>query len=208
MAKEKILIVDDESMIRWTLNEALRGWEYDAVEAGTVAGALASFEADRPAAVLLDINLPDGSGLDALREIKRRPPQALVIMITADVLPEDTIAALRGGAYDFIGKPVNLNELQVTIRNGIEAGKLRKEVHSMRRDLAREFGFDQIVGESPAMKRMIQLAHKVAESEASSVLLQGESGTGKDLVAKAIHYGSPPARKPCVAPANAAPAPP
>jgi ActR/RegA family two-component response regulator len=72
IAKEKILIVDDEPMIRWTLSEALRGWEYDAVEAGTVAGALASFEAERPAAVLLDINLPDGSGLDALREIKKR----------------------------------------------------------------------------------------------------------------------------------------
>src|SRR5262249_8787102 len=80
-----------------------------------------------------------------------------------------------------------------------EAGKLRKEVNSMRRDLAREFGFDQIVGESPAMKKMIQLAHKVAESEASSVLLQGESGTGKDLVAKAIHYGSRRADRPFIA---------
>jgi DNA-binding NtrC family response regulator len=199
MAKEKILIVDDEPMIRWTLNEALRGWEYDAVEAGTVASALASFDAERPAAVLLDINLPDGSGLDALREIKNRQPQAVVIMITANVLVEDTIAALRGGAYDFIGKPVNLNELHVTIRNGIEAGKLRKEVISMRRDLAREFSFDQIIGESPAMKRMIQLARKVAGSEASSVLLQGESGTGKDLVAKAIHYGSRRADRPFIA---------
>ena len=111
MAKEKILIVDDEPMIRWTLNEGPRGWEYDTVEAGTVVGvALPSFEADRPAAVLLDINLPDGSGLDALREIKKRQPQAVVIMITANVLLEDTIAALRGGAYDFVGKPVNLNE--------------------------------------------------------------------------------------------------
>src|SRR5262245_17372308 len=199
MAKEKILIVDDEPMIRWTLNEALRGWEYDSVEAGTVASALASFEAERPAVVLLDINLPDGSGLDALREIKKRQPQAVVIMITANVLIEDTIAALRGGAYDFIGKPVNLNELQVTIRNGIEAGRLRKEVNSMRHDLAREFGFDQIIGESQAMKRMIQLARKVAESEASSVLLQGESGTGKDLVAKAIHYSSRRADRPFIA---------
>jgi transcriptional regulator with PAS, ATPase and Fis domain len=92
-----------------------------------------------------------------------------------------------------------LNELQVTIRNGIEAGKLRKEVNSIRRDLAREFGFDQIVGESPSMKRMIALANKVAESEASSVLLQGESGAGKDLVAKAIHYGSRRADSPFVA---------
>src|SRR5215471_4333267 len=199
MSKEKILIVDDEPMIRWTLNEALRGWDYDTVEAGAVSGALASFEAERPTAVLLDINLPDGSGLDALREIKKRQPQAVVIMITANVLVEDTLAALRGGAYDFIGKPVNLNELQVTIRNGIEAVRLRKEVNSMRHDLAVEFGFDQIIGESTAMRGMIQLAHKVAESEASSVLLQGESGTGKDLVAKAIHYGSRGSDKPFVA---------
>src|SRR5215468_8990353 len=146
MAKEKILIVDDEPMIRWTLNEALRGWEYDTVEAGTVVGALASFEADRPAAVLLDINLPDGSGLDALREIKRRQPEAVIIMITANVLVEDTISALRGGAYDFIGKPVKLEELQVTIRNGIEARTLRKELKLFRKERAREFSFDQIIG--------------------------------------------------------------
>jgi DNA-binding NtrC family response regulator len=199
MAKEKILIVDDEPMIRWTLNEALRGWGYDPIEAGTVMGALASFESDRPAAVLLDINLPDGSGLDALREIKHRQPQSVVIMITANVMVEDTLAALRGGAYDFIGKPINLNELQVTIRNGIEAVRLRKEVHQMRRERTREFSFDQIIGESLAMKKMIQLARKVAESEASAVLLQGESGTGKDLVAKAIHYGSRRAEQPFVA---------
>ena len=173
--------------------------EYDTVEAGTVAGALASFEADRPVAMLLDINLPDGSGLDALREIKKRQPQAVVIMITANVLIEDTIAALRGGAYDFIGKPVNLNELQVTIRNGIETGKLRKRSIRCAATWRAEFSFEQIVGASPAMKRMIQLAHKVAESEASSVLLQGESGTGKDLVAKAIHYGSRRADRPFVA---------
>jgi DNA-binding NtrC family response regulator len=148
---------------------------------------------------LLDINLPDGSGLDALREIKSRQPQSVVIMITANVMIEDTLAALRGGAYDFIGKPVNLNELQVTIRNGIEAVRLRKEVHQMRRERTREFSFDQIIGESLAMKKMIQLARKVAESEASAVLLQGESGTGKDLVAKAIHYGSRRAAEPFVA---------
>ena len=199
MAKEKILIVDDEPMIRWTLNEALRGWGYEPIEAGTVMGALASFESDRPAAVLLDINLPDGSGLDALREIKHRQPQPVVIMITANVMVEDTLAALRGGAYDFIGKPINLSELQVTIRNGIEAVRLRKEVHQMRRERTREFSFDQIIGESPAMKKMIQLARKVAESEASAVLLQGESGTGKDLVAKAIHYGSRRADRPFIA---------
>ena len=199
MAKEKILIVDDERMVRWTLNEALKGWGYEPVEAGTVLGALAGFEAERPAAVLLDINLPDGSGLDVLKEIKRLQPQAVVIMITANVMVEDTLAALRGGAYDFIGKPINLNELQVTIRNGIEAVKLRKEVSQMRRERTRQFSFEQIIGQSATMTKMLTLARKVAESEASSVLVQGESGTGKDLVAKSIHYSSRRAEAPFVA---------
>ena len=97
MFKEKILIVDDEQLIRWTLTEALRGWGYVPVEAETVAAALAAFDAEQPAVVLLDINLPDGSGLDVLREIKGRRPEAVVIMITANVLIDDTLAALRGG---------------------------------------------------------------------------------------------------------------
>lgn len=199
MLNDKILVVDDEQMIRWTLSESLRGWGYTPVEAQTVAATLAAFDADQPAAVLLDINLPDGSGLDALREIKRRQPDAVVIMITANVLIDDTIAALRGGAYDFIGKPINLDELRVTIRNGIEAQHLRREVNLIRRERAQQFSFDQIVGDSPVMREMTRLARKVAESEASSVLLQGESGTGKDLVAKAIHYSSKRADAPFVA---------
>ena len=199
MAKEKILIVDDEQLIRWTLMEALRTWGYASVEASTGTAALAVFDAEQPAAVLLDVNLPDGSGLDVLREIKRRQPDAVVIMITGNVQVSDTIAALRGGAYDFIGKPINLEELQVTIRNGIEAQSLRKEVRSIRRERARQFSFDQIAGDSPGMREMFQLARKVAESEVSSVLLQGESGTGKDIVAKAIHYSSRRADAPFVA---------
>ena len=138
----------------------------------------------------MDIDLPDGSGLDALREIKSRQPDAVVVMVTANVVIQNTISALRGGAYDFVGKPINLEELRVTIRNGIEAHQLRREVKQVRRERARQFSFDQIIGDSAPVRRMLTLARKVAESEVSSVLLQGESGTGKDLVAKAIHYGS------------------
>jgi DNA-binding NtrC family response regulator len=190
MPKERILVVDDEELTRWSLTEALRSWGYSSVEAAAGSVALAAFDAEQPAAVLLDVNLPDGSGLDVLREIKRRQPDAVVIMITGNVLVADTIAALRGGAYDFIGKPINLEELQITIRNGIEAGSLRKEVKHLRRERSREFSFDQIVGSSPGMRAMFALARKVAGSEVSSVLLEGESGTGKDMVAKAIHYSS------------------
>ncbi len=186
-------------MIRWSLGEALRGWGFEPIEAETVSAALAAFEAESPAAVLLDINLPDGSGLDVLRKVRQQQQDAVVIMITANVLVDETIAALRGGAYDFIGKPINLEELHVAIRNGIEANRLRKEVNLFRRERAQQFSFDQIVGDSPTMREMLALAHKVAESEVSSVLLQGESGTGKDLVAKAIHYHSTRSENPFVA---------
>ena len=186
-------------MIRWSLGEALRGWGFEPIEAATASAALAAFEAEPPAAVLLDINLPDGSGLDVLRKIRYRQADAVVIMITANVLVDETIAALRGGAYDFIGKPINLEELHVAIRNGIEAGRLRKEVSLFRRERAEQFSFEQIIGQSPAMKEMLGIARKVAESEVSSVLLQGESGTGKDLVAKAIHYQSNRSEGPFVA---------
>jgi len=196
---EQILVVDDDQAIRWTLKEALRSWGFAPSEAGSVAEGLALYNADTPAAVLLDIDLPDGSGLDVLREIKRENDEAIVIMITGNVQVDNTISALRGGAYDFIGKPINLEELRITIRNAIEARHLRREVDQVRKERAREFNFRQIVGESPAMKKMLGLAAKVAESEVSSVLLQGESGTGKDLVAKAIHYGSQRAERPFVA---------
>src|SRR5258705_1073252 len=186
-------------MIRWSLGEALRGWGFEPIETETVSAALGAFESEPPSAVLLDINLPDGSGLDVLRKIRQRQQDAVVIMITANVLVDETIAALRGGAYDFIGKPINLEELQVAIRNGIEAGQLRKEVNLFRLERAQQFSFDQIIGESPAMREMLALSHKLAESEVSSVLLQGESGTGKDLVAKAIHYHSARADNPFVA---------
>jgi two-component system response regulator AtoC len=196
---EQILVVDDDQAVRWTLREALQSWGFASVEAGSVAEAVSHFKADLPAAVLLDIDLPDGSGLDVLREIKREHPEAIVIMITGNVQVGNTISALRGGAYDFIAKPINLEELRITIRNAIETRHLRREVAQTRRERAREFNFSQIVGESPAMKKMLRLAAKVAESEVASVLLQGESGTGKDLVAKAIHYGSQRSEGPFVA---------
>src|SRR5262249_14703015 len=198
--QERILVVDDEKMIRWSLGEALRGWGFEPVEAATASAALTASESEPFAAVLLDINLPDGSGLDVLLKLRQREPDAVIIMITtANVLVDETIAGLRGGAYDFIGKPINLEELHVAIRNGIEASRLRREVNLIRRERSQQFSFDQIIGQSPAIREMLAMAQKVAESEVSSVLLQGESGTGKDLVAKAIHYHSNRADGPFVA---------
>jgi two-component system nitrogen regulation response regulator NtrX len=99
---EQILVVDDDQMIRWTLREALQSWGFDTNEASSAAEAIKQFQAELPAAVLLDIDLPDGSGLDVLREIKREHAEAIAIMITGNVQIDNTISALRGGAYDFI----------------------------------------------------------------------------------------------------------
>jgi DNA-binding response OmpR family regulator len=116
----KVLIVDDEPAVRWVLAEALRGWDYETVEAETGAATLAALVTERPAAVLLDINLPDSSGLDLLREIKHRSPQTAVIMITAETLYENAVAALRGDADDFIGKPINLERLRFALDKALK----------------------------------------------------------------------------------------
>jgi DNA-binding response OmpR family regulator len=123
----KVLIVDDEPTIRWVLDEALRGWGYETIEAETGAATLAAVATEQPAAVLLDINLPDSSGLDLLREIKRRHPQAAVIMITAETLFENAVAALRGGADDFIGKPIHLEELRFALDQALQLKRQGRE---------------------------------------------------------------------------------
>lgn len=199
MKSDRILVVDDEHLVRWTLCNAVRDWGYVPIEASTLRSAFELFDSRQPAVTLLDINLPDGSGLDALREIKKRQPDAAVIIVTADVVIDQTIAALRAGASDFISKPFNLEQIRAAVYNATEARELRREVIKIQQEQVKFFGFEQIIGESPAFKEMISLAKKVAASEVSCVLLQGESGTGKDLIAKAIHYSSTRAQKPFVA---------
>jgi CheY-like chemotaxis protein len=123
----KVLIVDDEPTIRWVLAEALRGWGYETVEAETGEATQAAVVTEESAAVLLDINLPDSSGLDLLREIKRRHPRAAVIMITAETLFENAVAALRGGADDFIGKPIHLEELRIALDQALKLKRQGRE---------------------------------------------------------------------------------
>ena len=195
----KILIVDDDRFVRMALVEALRAWQYETVEADSVASAKKMFADEEPGIVLLDIDLPDGSGLDVLNEVKEINPDTIAVMITGNVDVGNTVAALRGGAHDFIGKPVRLEELRVTLRNALETHSLRREVKHARTERARGFSFSEIVGESEPMKKAMELGRRVAESDVSSILLNGETGTGKDLFARAIHFASERTKAPYLA---------
>lgn len=187
---QKILIVDDDSFIRLALNQALTSWEYQPYEADSVAAAVEMFREVEPAVVLLDIDLPDGSGLDVLNAVKEARPDTIAIMVTGNVDVPNVVSALRGGAHDFISKPIKLEELRITLRNAVETRSLRREVSAARAERARDAGFSNIIGNSPELKKAIDVAKRVAESDVQSILLQGDTGTGKDLFARAIHLAS------------------
>ncbi len=198
MVGKKILIVDSEVMIRRVLGEALSEWRYVPIQAENIQSALELFDSEQPALTLLDTNLTDGSGLDVLEVIKLRQPDALVVMIAGNVSMQNVSAELRAGACDFINKPINLDKLQIIIRSYLEAGESHLGNASFKNS-SDDFNFKYVIGESAIMKGLLSLVQKVAESNVSSVLLQGESGTGKDLIAKTIHHSSARAAKPFVA---------
>ena len=199
MAQKRILIVDDEKLVRWALTQKCSEYGYQTVEAATGEEALKSLQADTIDAVLLDVHLPDMSGLQVLEKLKQASETRSIIMMTANPQLEDVKAALRLGAYDFVSKPFNFEELSVTLQNALEAGVLRTEVESLRGEVRRRAGYHEVVGVSRKITELMKFVHKVAASEASTVLIQGESGTGKELVAKAVHYRSSREERPFVA---------
>ncbi|MBX3297916.1 MAG: sigma-54-dependent Fis family transcriptional regulator [Acidobacteria bacterium] len=196
---ENVLVVDDDRFVRMALKEALSASGYTVFEAESIRTARAAISSNDPSIVLLDIDLPDGSGIDLLSEIRSSDPDMIVVMITGNADLKNSLAALRGGAHDFIAKPVRLEELTVTLRNAAETRVLRKEVKRARSERGARFTFDEIVGGSEAMQRAKDLGRRVAESDVTSILLNGETGTGKDLFARAIHFASPRANAPYLA---------
>jgi DNA-binding NtrC family response regulator len=184
-----LLIVDDESLLRWSLRERLAREGYTIVEAGTAGEALQQ-AANGVDLVLLDFKLPDGDGLSVLRRIKDTSPDTLVILMTAYSTIENAVEAMKLGAYHYVNKPFNLDEVAMLVEKALETSELRREVRTLRSSQEKEFGFDAIIGDSPAMRQVKALLARVAGSPASTVLLTGETGTGKDLAAKAIHYSS------------------
>jgi DNA-binding NtrC family response regulator len=199
MAQKRILIVDDEKLVRWALTQKCTEYGYQCVEAETGEEALRNLQGESVDAVLLDVHLPDMSGLEVLDKLKQAGETRSIIMMTADPQLDDVKAALRMGAYDFVGKPINFEELGVTLQNALEAGALRTEVESLRGEVRRRAGYHEVIGVSRKITELMKFVYKVAASEASTILIQGESGTGKDLVAKAIHYRSSRSERPFVA---------
>ncbi len=195
MSQRRVIIVDDEPLIRWSLAERLRIDGHAAVEAGTAAEALD--RADQGAdLVLLDYGLPDQDGLAVLRRLRDIDPDLLVIMLTAHRSVETVVDAMRAGAFDYATKPFDLDDVALRVGRALETTRLRRELRTLRQTLSRPFGLESIIGESDVMQRVKTLVRKVASSPASTVLVTGESGTGKDLIAKVIHYASSRAARP------------
>ncbi|HET9482201.1 MAG TPA: sigma-54 dependent transcriptional regulator [Candidatus Polarisedimenticolia bacterium] len=190
MAAERILIVDDEKLLRWSLRERLAREGYEVLEAETGAAGRAALEADAPDLMLLDYRLPDATGMEILKGAMASNPSMPVILMTAYSTVETAVEAIKIGAFDYLNKPFNQDELVITVRKALETSRLRREVESLRRQQEERFGLSNIVGDSPALREVFRMINKVGRSAASTVLITGESGTGKDLVAKAIHYAS------------------
>ncbi|HXV20783.1 MAG TPA: sigma-54 dependent transcriptional regulator [Desulfuromonadales bacterium] len=199
MRKHKILVVDDEQLIRWSLEQNLKKQGYEVMTAGSGEDALRLLREEPPDLMLLDIQLPGISGMEVLEKVKEMEEEIIVIMVTALGVLETAVKAMRIGAYDYINKPFNLDELAIVIRKALETSELKKEVAHLRSEQSRKYGIGNIIGQSKHMQSVLAMVEKIARSDASTVLIQGESGTGKELIAKAIHYESARADKPFMA---------
>jgi len=195
MPKATILVVDDEELIRWSLKERLQAEGYAVCEAETGQAALEKLP-EGIDLVLLDYRLPDTDGVTVLRKIKEFDQDVLVILLTAYASVDAAVEAMKHGAYHFANKPFNLDEIAATIERALETTRLRREVRQFRSNAARPYSLQRLVGESSEIRTLRSLVGRIAASPASTVLLTGESGTGKDLVAKIIHYASARASRP------------
>ncbi|ROQ89520.1 sigma-54-dependent transcriptional regulator [Desulfosoma caldarium] len=193
-----ILIIDDETGFRGAIARFLSR-SYTVHEAKTAAEGLRLAQELEPDLVLLDIGLPDCSGLDLLPELKEAKPSPTVIMVTAYEQVRDVVQAMKKGAFDYLVKPVDLEEFEVTVKQALEYASLRHEVERLREEMQRLHQRRTLVGSSPAFLEAQQLAIRSAQSPDAGVLLQGESGVGKELFARLIHAASPRASYPFVA---------
>jgi len=196
MTQIRILIVEDEKLIRWSLREELKKEQYFVAEAENGREASDRIKGESWDLVLLDIKLPDANGLELLREFHEDDPDLPIIMMTAYSSVESVVEAMKRGAFDYLTKPFNLDEVALTVKKALDITALRREMRAIKSSFEERYGFDRIIGQSEKMRRVMDIAQTVAQSEAETVLLLGESGVGKNLLAQAIHYNSNRAGKP------------
>lgn len=186
----RVLVVDDEKLIRWSLRERLTEEGHEVVEAADGGTARKLVESHAFDLVLLDLRLPDTDGITLLREMHRIRADLPVIIITAYSTVGNAVEAMKLGAVDYISKPFNMDELAITVKRAIETGMLRSRISTEVNEQKSRFGLANIIGDSPCMTEIKDLIERIARSQATTVLLLGESGTGKDMIARAIHYES------------------
>ncbi len=186
----RVLVVDDERLLRSSLREELQRAGYQVDEAESAGTALECAAREPPDLVLLDLRLPDRSGVDVLRELRQSYPRLPVVMLTAHASIDGAVEALREGAYDYLAKPFNMEQVLRALRRASETAQMREELARARERAAREFGLDGVVALSPGMREVASMVRRVARFEASTILLLGESGVGKGLIARALHEQS------------------
>lgn len=197
MSGKRILIIDDEEGIRSVLADLFQGLGYKvSLEEQGKAGLKSALSSDYDL-VMLDLSLPKVDGLDLLRELKESKPEMPVIIITGYASMGSAVEAMRLGAYDYITKPFDIDNVQIVAERAIERSRLIDENNYLRQELHSTYGFDNVIGLSPDAQKAYVLAAKVADSSAS-VLILGETGTGKEYLARSIHYQSPRADRPFV----------
>ncbi|HEY2944674.1 MAG TPA: sigma-54 dependent transcriptional regulator [Vicinamibacteria bacterium] len=188
---DSVLVIDDEKNIRALLAKVLSQDQVEVYSAGTGAEGMQMADEHEPDLVLLDLRLPDTSGLEVLRSLKTRHPEAIVIMMTAFGQVESAVEAIKSGASDYLEKPFDrLEKLRMAVGRALEESRARREIHRLRELQEKMYGADRLVGDSSSTRGLRDLIRQLAASEAQTILVQGESGTGKELVARALHYGS------------------
>jgi two-component system NtrC family response regulator len=197
LSKKRILVVDDDESLRWVTQAQLQQSGYDVVAAADADAALEQVRSLAPDLVVTDLKMPGMSGLDLLKAIRAGYPEILVIVVTAFGTVETAVEAMKAGAYDYITKPVNVDELRLIVKRGLDHLELREEVRVLRGSLDRKYGFENILGQSKKLLYVLDMASRAAQA-ASTVLIRGETGTGKELLAKAVHFNSPRKDRPFV----------
>jgi two-component system NtrC family response regulator len=183
------LVVDDDESLRWVTQAQLQqsGYQVDAATNGREA--LAKVQETPPDLVITDLMMPGMSGIELLKYIRSDYPEIIVILVTAFGTVENAVEAMKAGAYDYITKPVNMEELRLIVGRGLEHLDLRQEVRNLRSSLDKKYGFENILGQSKPLLYVLDMASRAANAT-STVLIHGETGTGKELLAKAVHFNS------------------